>query len=140
MKRKTFNLQLWRYVLDSSSLINIQREKGIRILEKRKGAILISEKVKYEVAEDPRILKNDPLRQFIFKNPEIVTQFQDDEGEEYLKILRQQGIDPGEASVMAIALKRGLPLIIDERNTKATGKAQNHGIQTYTWKEFLKGG
>lgn len=139
MKRKTFNLQLWRYVLDSSSLINIQREKGIRILEKRKGAILISEKVAYEVAYDPRVKKTDPLRQFVLDNPQMITQFQDNEGEEYLRILQQQGIDPGEASVMAIAFRRKLSLVVDERNTKATGKANNHGIKTLNWQDFLEG-
>jgi hypothetical protein len=39
---------------------------------------------------------------------------------------------------MAIALKRNLTLVIDERNTKATGKANNHGIKTLGWQEFLK--
>lgn len=139
MKRKTFNPQLWQYVLDSSSLINIQQNEGVRILEKRKGAILISEKVAEEVALDPRIRKSDPLRQFVLNNPEIITQLKNGEEEEYLRILKQQGIDPGEASAMAIALKRGLPLVIDERNTKATGKAQNHGIKTCNWKEFVRG-
>lgn len=140
MKKRIFTAEFWQYVFDSSSLINIERNKGVKILEQRKGAILISEKVAYEVAYDPRVKKTDPLRQFVLGNPQMITQFQDDEEEEYLRILQQQGIDPGEASVMAIALKRGLPLIIDERNTKARGKARNHGITTYTWEEFLKGG
>ena len=68
----------------------------------------------------------------------MVTPFQDNEEEEYLHILKQQGIDPGEASVMAIALKRKLPLVIDERDTKSTGKAKNHGIKTLRWQEFLR--
>jgi predicted nucleic acid-binding protein len=137
MKRKTFNFQLWQYVLDSSSLINIQQNEGVRILERRKGAILISEKIAEEVALDPRIRKSDPLRQFVLNNLEIITQFKNGEEEEYLRILKQQGIDPGEASAMAIALKRGLPLVIDD--TKATGKAQNHGIKTWDWKKFVRG-
>ena len=139
MKKKSYNLELWQRVLDSSSLINIQQNEGIKILEKRKGAILISERVKYEVADDPRIRKRDPLKEFIAKYPEVVTQFKDNEEDKYLRILRQQGIDAGEASAMAIAINRKLPLVIDERNTKATGKAQNHGIKTLSWQEFVKG-
>lgn len=140
MKKKTFAQEFWQYLIDSSSLINIELNEGVRILEQRKGAILISERVAYEVAYHPRINKTDPLRQFVLGHPQVITQFQDNEGEEYLQILRQPGIDSGEASVMAIALKRGLPLVIDERDTKATGKANNHGIKTLSWQEFLRGG
>ncbi len=138
MKRKAFTPEFWQYVIDSSSLINIEQKVGVSSLEQRKGAILISERVSYEVAHHPKVRKTDPLRQFILKNPQVVTQFDDDEETEYLKILQQQGMDSGEASAMAIALKRNLTLIIDERNTKATGKANNHGIKTLRWQEFLK--
>jgi len=140
VKKKIFAQQLWRYVVDSSSLINIERKEGIKTLEQRKGAILISERVAYEVAYDPRILKTDPLRLFVLRNPRMITQFQNNEGEEYLRILKQQGIDAGEASAMAIALKRKHPLVIDERDTKATGKANNHGVKTLSWQKFLKEG
>lgn len=138
MKKKAFAQGFWQYVVDSSSLINIEKNESVRALELRKGAILISERVAYEVADDPKILKTDPLRKFVSGNPQVITQFQDNEEEEYLRILRQQGIDPGEASVMAIALKRRLPLVIDERDTKATGKANNHGIKTLSWQKFLR--
>ena len=90
------------------------------------------------MAENPKILKTDPLRQFVMANPQIVTQFQNDEEEEYLMVLRQPGIDEGEASVIAIASKRQLPLVVDERDTKATGKAKNHNVNTLSWQEFLK--
>jgi len=140
VKKKSFVREIWQYVVDSSSLINIEQNAGVKTLEQRKGAILISEKIAYEVAYHPRILKADPLRQFVLKNPQVITQFQDNEGEEYLRILKQQGIDAGEASAMAIALRRGLTLVIDERNTKATGKANNHGIKTFSWQKFLREG
>jgi predicted nucleic acid-binding protein len=138
MKRKAFSPELWQYMIDSSSLINIEQKTGVRSLEQRKGAILISERVAFEVAYHPKVKKTDPLRQFVLRNPQLVTQFQGVEEREYLRMLQQQGIDPGEASVMAIASKRNLTLIIDERNTKATGKANNHGIRTLGWREFLK--
>jgi len=138
MKKKAIAREFWQHLVDASSLINIQLNKGAMILEKRKGAISISERIAYEVAYDPRISKTDPLRQFVSRNPQVITEFQDNEGEEYLQILRQPGIDPGEASVMAIALNRRLPLVIDERDTKATGKAKNHGIKTLSWQKFLR--
>jgi len=138
MKKKSIARGLWQYVIDSSSLINIEQNRGVRTLGQRIGAILISERVAYEVAEDPKILKTDPLRQFVVANPQIVTQFQNNEEEEYLMVLRQPGIDEGEASVIAIASKRHLTLVIDERDTKATGKAKNHGVNTLSWQEFLK--
>lgn len=130
--------EFWQYVMDACSLINIQRNKGIKMLADRRGAILISEKVAYEVAEHPKIPKTDPLRQFVERNRQIVTPFQDNEEEQYLLIMQQPGIDEGEASVIAIASKRRLPLVIDERDTKATGKAQNHGVSTLSWQKFLE--
>ena len=140
MKKKAFTREFWQYLVDSSSLINIEQNEGVKTLEQRRGAILISQRVADEVAYDPRIRKSDPLRQFVLRNPQVITQFRDNEGEEYLRILKQQGIDAGEASVMAIALKRKLSLVIDERDTKATGKANNHRIKTVSWREFLREG
>lgn len=138
MKKRPPRSELWQYVIDSSSLINIERNKGVQTLKKLRGAILIPEKVAYEVAYHPRIRKTDHLRQFVLNNPEVITPFQANEEEEYLRILKQPGIDPGEAAAMAIALKRKLPLVIDERDTKAKGKANNHGIETLSWKDFLE--
>lgn len=125
--------------MDSSSLINIQHSAGIRALDSRKGAILIPEKVAYEVAFDPRVTRTDVLRQFVVDNPKLVTQLRNDEGEEYLRIARQSGIGTGEASAMAIALKRKLPLVIDEKETRARGKAKNHQIVTLSGEDFLEG-
>lgn len=138
VRKKGFAPQLWQYVIDSSSLINIEQNKGVRTLNQRRGALLISQQIAFEVAYHPSIRKTDPLRQFVVKNPQIVTQFQNNEEEQYLRILQQPGIDEGEASVIAIALKRHLPLVIDERDTKATGKAKNHGVNTLSWQRFLE--
>jgi len=138
VRKKGFARQLWQYVIDSSSLINIEQNRGVGDLKRRRAAILISERVEYEVARDPKILKADRLRQFVLDNPQMVTPFQIGEEMEYLRILRQPGIDPGEASVIAIASKRQLPLVIDERDTKASGKARNHGVNTLRWQKFLE--
>jgi predicted nucleic acid-binding protein len=140
MKKKPAPLELWPCVMDSSSLINIQRKSGVRALERRKGRMVVPEKVAYEVAHDPRVLRADPLRKFILDNPEIVTSLEIGEEQEYLRIAAQPGIDPGEAQAMAIALTRKLPLVIDEKETRARGKANNHGISTLNAEDFMNGG
>jgi len=139
MKKKAFTPEFWQSVMDSSSLINIQHDRGIQALEKRKGQILIPEKVAWEVAHDPRVHKNDPLKKFVLNNPEVVTSLREEEETEYLRIANQPGIHSAEAQAMAIALMRKLPIVIDEKETKARGKAKNHGIKTLSGKEFLNG-
>lgn len=136
MKKKAFAPEFWQYVMDSSSLINIDRNEGIRMLARRKEAIIISKQVAYEVANDPKVKKTDPLRQFVLRNPEIIAQFTDNEKDEYMRIASQSNIASGEASAMAIALKRKLALVTDDK--KAKSKASNHGIETLSWQEFLR--
>ena len=131
--------ELFQYVFDSSALINIKRNKRMEFLRKHKGGILIPEKVAQEI-NHPMVSLDDPLRKFISKYPHVVTPFQNNEEDEYLRIRSQPGIHDGEASAMAVALKRKHPLVIDEKDTKATGKAKNHGINTLNWQEFLKRG
>jgi len=125
--------ELFKYVFDASSLINIERNKKIGRLRRRKGAVLIPEKVALEVD-----MPNSPLHRFISKYPDVVTPFQNSEEEEYLRTRSQVGIDDGEAAAIAVALKRKLPLVIDDRKGKT--KAENHEIQTLRWNDFLKKG
>jgi len=127
--------EFFQYVFDACSLINIERYRKMNELRKRKGSIIIPEKVAYEVAYDPRIHSNAPLRKFILKYPQLITQFQDNEEKEYLQIRSQIGIDDGEASAITIALKRNLPLVIDDK--KGREKAKNHNLKTLSWKDFL---
>ena|SRR3972149_6706596 len=122
--------ELFQYVFDASSLINIERNKKIGHLRSRKGAILIPEKVAAEV-NTPR----SPLHRFISKYPHVVTPFQNNEEDEYLRTRSQVGIDDGEAAAIAIASKRNLPLVIDDKKGKA--KAENHGIQTLDWNDYI---
>jgi len=128
--------ELFQYVFDTSALINLKRNKKMRFLQKRKGGILIPEKVAQEI-NHPMVPVHDPLRKFILRHPQVITQFLNNEADEYLRIRSQPGIHGGKASAMAIALKRNLPLVIDEKDTKATGKARNHGINTINWQQFL---
>ena len=127
----SFQRSLFQYVFDASSLINIERLKKMTELKKRKGDVLIPEKVSQEVNQP-----NAPLYKFILKYPNMVTQFQNSEEDEYLRIRGDIGIDDGEAAAIAIAFKRNLPLVIDDKKGRA--KAQQLGIRILTWDEFFK--
>lgn len=133
----TFQKSLFQYLFDSSSLINIERHKKMTSLRRRKGSVLIPEKVAYEVAYHPQVPSKAPLRKLILKHPELVAQFQNNEEEEYLRVRSQVGIDDGEAAAIAIAIKRRLSLVIDDKKGKE--KAENHGVQTFTWQDFVQG-
>ena len=102
------------------------------ILRRRKDEVLIPVKVAAEVNQP-----NTPLHRFVSNFRETITQFEKDEEEEYLRVRSQVGIDDGEAAAIAIAIKRHLLLIIDDR--KAKEKADKHGVQTLTWDDFVKG-
>jgi len=127
-----FEKSLFQYLFDSSSLINIERNKKMTILRKRRGEVLIPEKVAVEVNQP-----NTPLHRFISKFYQVVTQFQNNEEEEYLRVRSQIGIDDGEAAAIAMAIKRRLPLIIDDKKGKE--KAESNDIQTFAWQDFVKG-
>lgn len=123
--------ELFQYVFDASSLINIERQKKMGELRKHKRGILIPEKVAVEVN-----MPNSPLHKFISKYPGVVTSFQKIEEEEYLRVRSQIGIDNGEAAAIAISTNRRLPLVIDDKKGKT--KAENHGVKTLSWQDFLK--
>ena len=136
MARKPVQPEFWQYVFDASSLINIERSKKMGRLRGLKGAVLIPEKVAEEVSQP-----NSALARFICSYPAVVTGFntrQEEDG--YLHFCSQRVIDQGEASAMAIALNRNIPLVIDERETKATGKAREHGIETLSSQDFIRQG
>lgn len=126
----TLQQELFQFVFDASSLINIERNRKIGKLRRAKGAVLIPEKVAKEVN-----MPNSPLHRFINRYPQVVTPFQANEEELYLKVRSQIGIDDGEAAAIAVALKRNLPLVIDDMKGKT--KSENHGIKTLGWQDFI---
>jgi predicted nucleic acid-binding protein len=113
--------ELFQYVFDSSALINIKRNKKMGFLRKHKGGILIPEKVAQEI-NHPMVSLDDPLRKFISKYSHVVTPFQNNEEDEYLRIRSQPGIHDGEASAMAVALKRKHPLLLMKRIQRLPGR------------------
>ena len=135
MGKKPLQRELFQYVFDASSLINIERTRRMRVLRSVKGAILIPERVGREVN-----VPGSALRRFILAYPDVVTPFVSvGERHEYLRFCSQlRVIHEGEASAMAIALSRKKCLVIDEGETKATGKAREHGIEVLSSQEFVK--
>jgi predicted nucleic acid-binding protein len=137
MARRTRQRALFPRVFDASSLINIERsgQKAMAMLRRQRDSVLIPEKVAGEVNQP-----GTPLSLFLASHPEVKTPSQsDEEGDEFLRLTRQREIHDGEAAAMAVAKFRKLPLVIDERETTATGKARRHGIETYTSEDFLQG-
>jgi len=134
MGRKSVQPELFQYVFDASSLINIERSRKMALLRSLKGAVLIPQKVAEEVSQP-----NTPLQRFITAYPGVIAQFQTAREErDYLRFCSQRVIDEGEASAMAIAMNRNKELVIDERETKATGKAREHGIKVLSSQDFIK--
>jgi predicted nucleic acid-binding protein len=121
---------LFQHVLDSSSLINFERRRQINELRKRRGEVVIPQKVAEEVKQ-PR----SPLKRFFDAYPSLVIPFSQDEEELYLQVRFQQGIDDGEAAAIALAQSRRLPLVIDDKKGKS--KAENHGITCLKSDQFL---
>jgi predicted nucleic acid-binding protein len=133
MRKKGYQPGLFQYVFDTSSLINIERLKKMEHLRKRIGEIIIPEKVAEEINHPGK-----PLSNLVQKHPHVVAKFNGrEEEEEYLRILRLPGMDPGEAAAIVIALRRKLPLVVDDKVGKATAK--NYGLQTLSWKDFING-
>jgi len=130
MRRKVPSAALFRYVFDASSLINIERHGLIPKLKQLKDMVLMPKKVADEIDQP-----NSPLSRFIHSCPEVVTDLMDGEDQEYLRVRRQPGIDDGEAAVIAVAIRRHLPVVIDDAKGKA--KAESHGIQTLRWTDFF---
>ena len=124
---------LFPYVFDASSLIKIERENRMDDLRRRHADVLIPEKVAEEVSRIP----GKPLRRFVRGYPQVVSKFEPDEAIEYLKILRQQGMDEGESAAIAIAAHRHLPVVIEEKRGRA--KAAEYGVGCFRWEQFLAG-
>lgn len=126
-----FQKSLFQCLFDSSSLIDIERRNKMTILRRRRGEVLIPEKVAGEV-EQP----HTPLDRFISKFSQVVSQFQNAEEKEYLRIRKQEGIHDADAAAIAMAINRKLPLVIEDKKAKA--KAKNHGVETLTWQDFIR--
>ena len=82
---------LFQYVFDSSSPIDIERNKRMNCLRKRHAEVILPEKVAEEVKQPRR----SPLKTFIDRYPNVVTEFTPAEEEQYLRMVKQRGIDEG---------------------------------------------
>lgn len=122
------------YVFNSSSLIKLERSKGLRVLYllEGEGRVIVPHRVAREVNK-PR----KPLETWLKRNPKSVKQFLPEEGRLYLEFLRQTQpkIHDGEAAALAIALHRGCTLVADDGPTME--KARQHGVECIDTRELL---
>lgn len=124
---------LFTYVLDASSLINIERKGFMDRLRNRRHEIIISRKVAEEVKQGEKLSK------FLEKYPDVVQLFSLEEEEQYLQVRHQPEIHDGEASAIALALCRQAHyLVIDDKKGRA--KAENHDLSCLSYQEFIEGG
>lgn len=122
----------FRHVFDASSLIEIERKSRVRKLRQVREHVVIPKKVAEEVRK-PRT----PLQTFVRKYPRVVVPFQGREGQIYLRVMQQPGIHEGDAAAIAVAMSRGLPLVVED--VRARAKAEGHGVKCLRWTEFLGG-
>ena len=131
---KYVSKSLFQFVFDSSSLIWIERKSFMSHLRRRHSEVILPEKVAEEVRQP-----GFPLENFLDRHPEVVIPLSSAEEYRYLEIRGQPGIHDGEAAAMTVALSRQLPLVIDESEKRARGKAENHGIRCLGWEDFIRG-
>ena len=131
---KYVSKSLFQFVFDSSSLIWIERRSFMTHLRRRHSEVVMPEKVAEEVRQP-----GTPLENFLDRHPHVVTPLSAPEENRYLEIRGQPGIHNAEAAAITVALSRGLPLVIDESQKRARGKAENHGIRCLGWGDFIKG-
>ena len=127
---------LFRYVLDTCALIDIAGSEKMTVLRKVVNDIIIPQKVAEEIKRPPS------LKRFIKSHPEVVVEFDEKEGEQYLELLERYSfgkgsLGKGEVAAITISYNRDIPLVTDD--TTATKKAKELGIKKIlTYKGFLK--
>jgi len=125
-------LSLFPKVFDASSLLSIEKAKRMPALRARRDEVVFPEKVAAEVGG-----RESPLRRFIKKHPGAVVTLTAQEEETFLELLREPDIDEGEAAAIAVAVRRGYPLIIDDG--RARKRAVRLGVKCLGWRDFVDG-
>jgi len=122
---------LFRHVLDACALTDIERDNKMAALRRRCDEVVIPDKVAKEVGQP-----GTALRRFLESHHDVVIRLSDSEGEEYLKLRREPGIDDADACAIAIAYKRGLPLVTGDGC--ASRIAGGLGVKTMDWRSFIR--
>jgi predicted nucleic acid-binding protein len=102
-------------------------------LRRRSADVLLPEKVAEEVGQP-----GSPMQRFLTRYPSVVTPFTPSEEDGYLQMLKQPGIDEGEAAAITLAISRGpLPIVIEDKRGRQ--KAENHNLHCLYWHDFIRG-
>jgi predicted nucleic acid-binding protein len=117
-------------VCDSSSLIDLERSKELRVLSY--VAVLIPSKVAEEVNQ-----RGSLLAAWLRDNRASVKRPLDQEGGLYLRLLRDSRprIDDGEALAIAMASHRNLELMIEDGAGRLA--AERIGVHCLGWRELM---
>lgn len=118
-------------VFDSSSLIELERMKELRILSYVR--VCVPEKVAEEVNQ-----KGSDLARWINKNRNRIARMLPAESRTYMGLMVQSdpAIDDGEAVAIAIASHRGLELVIEDGAGRKA--ARNLGLSVLHVPEFIE--
>jgi len=121
------------YVLDSSSLIHVERSSDLRKLPPPNVRLFIPDRVAREVNK-PR----QPLERWLQRHYSLVTRMLPDEGRDYLtfRIQPETKLDDGEAAALAVAVNRDAALVTDDM--AAQRKAASHGVRCLGTTDFLR--
>ena len=113
------------YVLDSCSLIHLERSSDLRRLPPAETRMFVPDRVVREV--------NKPktrLATWLRVNRRVVTRLLPEEGRLYLRFVRD-GLDDGESAALAMALHREATLVTDDRAARAMASGmQVRSIET----------
>jgi predicted nucleic acid-binding protein len=120
---------LFHCVHDASSLIQLERSgrRGMLALRRRNQEVVITRRVVGEVAG----VKSSPLARFLRLYPHVITDL--DEAEERLCLMALQvpGMDPGEASAVAVAMSRQMTLVCEDGPARRV--ARELGLRVMDW-------
>lgn len=126
---------LFHCVLDASSLIQLERSgrRGMRVLRTRNQEVVITRRVADEVTGE----RASPLTRFITRYPHVVVELDEAEERLFLMALQVPGMDPGEASAIAVAMTRRMTLVCEDGPARRLARQLN--LRLMDWQQFAAG-
>ncbi len=106
------------YVLDSCSLIHLERTSDLTRLPAGQARTFVP----YRVAKEVN-LPRTRLSTWLRNHSRIVTQFVREEGRLYLEFVRD-GLDDGEAAALAVAANRAATLVSDDKAARRMAESK----------------
>lgn len=105
----------------------------MQVLRRRKQEVVITRKVAGEVTA----WRTSPLARFITRYPDIVVDLDEAEERLFLMALQVPGMDPGEASAIAVAISRRMTFVCEEGPARRL--ARDFSLPLMDWQQFAAG-